>query len=340
MPDTGDERPLVERLRDWRGSPWDIARWGFWVPFRDFLDPQRPETLRSLYPLWRMHYAAASEQREMMTDELRRCFGGDVQEDVREAYRIAFRVHLEELLLGKLDQDTWKLYMQFDRQDHLDAALARGKGAITLLPHAGNVMMMIAAVSLSGYRYTQYAARGTAPDEVAAEHFEVMGHNRWRLAARLAREGNEDKLPASFITLNTPVRHLYRCLERNEVVGIAFDGRIGSRFVPVPYLGRTALISPGPYRIAASTGAAIVPTFCACPDGTPNVLSFGEPIYGDDAEDLMRRTIHGAIEPWIREHRAEYALWLAHCRQRRAVDDHPFFIDYAPDERYLRHMKG
>ncbi|MCB9742039.1 MAG: lysophospholipid acyltransferase family protein [Alphaproteobacteria bacterium] len=341
MPETptGGERGLAERLRSLGGSPMDIARWGFWVPFREFLDPNQPEALRTLYPLWRMQYAMAGGSREQMAEELRACFGGDPDADVREAYRVAFRVHLEELLLGKLDRESWRHYMRFEGQEHLDAALDRGKGAILTLPHAGNIMMMIAAVSFSGYRYTQYAARGMPPEEVAAEHAKVMGHNRWRLAARLAREGNEDRLPANFVTLDTPVRHLYRVLKANEVIGIAYDGRIGTRFVKVDYLGREALISPGAFRIAASTGAAIVPTFCASPAEGPAICTFMEPITGRRWEELMQRFLREAAEPWLRTHRAEYGLWLLHCRQRRAVDDHPLFIDYAPDERYRVHLE-
>ena len=44
------------------------------------------------------------------------------------------------------------------------------------------------------------------------------------------------------------------------------------------------------------------------------------------------------LEPWLREHPGEYGLWLAHCRQRSGVDDHPLFIDYAPDDRYKKHL--
>jgi KDO2-lipid IV(A) lauroyltransferase len=231
--------------------------------------------------------------------------------------------------------------MRFEDRENLDAALEGGKGAILLNPHAGNFMMMIASVSLAGYPFTQYAARGLAPVDTAEAHPQVFGHNRFREAVRAAREQSEDRLPAHFISLDTPIRHLYRCLEKNEVVGLAFDGRIGSRFVCVPFLGREALINPGPYRLAESTGAAIVPTLCSVPKDGPNVCSFGEPVFVDKKRGwrgAMEEVLQGAMEPWIRSHPAEYALWLAHCRQRAAVDDHPFFIDYAPDDRYKRHL--
>ena len=324
------------RLRAWRSLPGDLARWAFWVKLRELLDPERPEQVARLQGAWRLQYAAARRQKALMRDELRRCFGAADEETVRRAYRIAFRVHTEELLLGKVDARTVRHFMVMEGTEHVDAALARGRGAILLLPHAGNVMMMIAAVSLGGYRYTQYAARGLAPDAVAAAHPEVFGHNRWRAAVREAREAAEDRLPASFITLRTTVRHLFRCLERNELVGIAYDGRIGNRFVRVPYLGREALLNPGAFRMAARTGAAIVPTFNACPDDGPNVCSFGEPLWGDDPAELMRRFLAEAAEPWLRDHPAEYGIWLAHARARAAVDDHPMFTDYAPDDRWRK----
>ena len=173
-----------------------------------------------------------------MAIELEACFGdtGNTDAWVENAYRMAMRNHLEELLLGKLTPDTWPLHMRFEGREHVDAALERGKGVILLNPHAGNFMMMIASVSLAGYPFTQYAARGLAPQEMAEDHPEILGHNRFREAARKAREESEDRLPANFISLSTPVRHLYRCLERNEVVGLAFYGRIGSRFVCTPFL--------------------------------------------------------------------------------------------------------
>ncbi len=323
-------------LRDLRGSPKDMARWLFWVKLRDAMEPEQPERLARLYPLWRAQYALAGHQRALMMDEYRRWLGPVDEAVVADAYRIAFRVHLEELLLGKLTPTNWQRWMTVERQDHLDAALARKKGAILVFPHAGNFMLMHAVMGLMGYRYTQYAARGMAPPEVARAHADVFANNKWRREARAAREANEDRLPITFISLDTSVRELYRCLARNELVGIAFDGRIGQRWAKVPYLGRTALLNPGPFRLAASTGAALVPVFCECPEGEPNRCRFGPPIVGGDAEALRARVLTEAIEPWLQAHPSHYGIWLTHCRERAAVDDHPFFTDYAPDDRWKR----
>jgi KDO2-lipid IV(A) lauroyltransferase len=321
---------------DLRGSPKDVARWLFWVQLRNAVDPERPELLARFYPLWRAQYAVARGQRALMADEYRRWLGHADESLIQEAYRIAFRVHLEELLLGKLDAQNWRNWLRLEGEQHLNAAIARGKGAILVFPHAGNFMLMHAVMGLMGHKYTQYAARGMAPPEVARAHADVFANNKWRREARAARESNEDRLPIRFISLDTSVRELYRCLARNELVGIAFDGRIGQRWAKVPYLDRTALLNPGPWRLAASTGAALLPTFLECPADGPNVCRFVEPVFGTDADALRERALGGAVEPWLRANPAHYGIWLAHCRERAAVDDHPFFIDYAPDDRWKR----
>ncbi|MDG1481930.1 MAG: lysophospholipid acyltransferase family protein [Myxococcota bacterium] len=331
---------IKETLGDLKGAdPRDLAKWLFWVKLRDALDPDRPEQVARFFPLWRAQHQFAGKQKALMADEYRRWLGDsvDVEPLIREAYRVAFRVHFEELMLGKLNAQTVQKYMVFEGRENLDAALARGKGVVLLNPHAGNIMMMIAALSLGGYKYNQYAARGMAPPEVAAANPEVFGINRWRQEVRDVREANEDNLPANFLTLNQSARELYRRLKANEIVGIAFDGRIGKKFVKVPYINRQALLNSGPYRLAASTGAAIVPALCSSPDGAPNVLTLGEPIIGDDPDVLIRRFLSEAVEPWLNKNPHIYGIWLTHCRERSAVDDHPFFVDYAPDDRWKKY---
>ena len=314
---------------------------------RKLLPVGHPDLVRSVLPLWRLrHLAAAGPSGKggastLMADEYRRCFGDVGPSAVPDAYRVSFRAHYEELLLGKLTADNWQGYMRFSGREHLDAALARKKGALLLFPHAGNVMLMLAAVSLAGYPYTQYAARGLAPPEVAKEHPELFGHNWFRAETRRVREASEDRLPAKFLTLDTPLRQLYRRLAENELVGIAFDGRIGTKFAVVPYLGRQALLNPGPYRMALSTGAAIVPTLAECPAEGPDICHFAEPIYpeGHTPESLCTAFI-GVMERWLAAHPEQYGTWLLHCRLRNAVDDHPLFVDYAPDDRWRKYARS
>jgi lauroyl/myristoyl acyltransferase len=319
----------------------DIARWGFWVPLRRTLPVGSPHIIRQLYRAWRMQHLMAGQGKDLMLDEYQRCFADaysakGYQGIIRDAYRASWRVHLDELLLGKVDASSVDHYIQFNGISHLHSALERGKGVVWLYPHAGPVMMMMAWLGLHEFPYTQYAARGLAPDEVAKDHPELLASNTLREAVRLAREENEDRLPVNFVTLEQSARTLYRCLAANELVGIAFDGRIGNKWVPTSFLGRQSLLNPGPYRLAASTGAAIVPAFCHTPASGPAICEVGAPILPTtDPLSLMEQVV-SVQEAWIRRWPEEYGIWMLHARTRNRIDDHPLFVDHAEDDRWKR----
>ena len=130
-------------------SPSDIGRWLFWGPFRNLLSPNRPSQVHRLHGLWRAQYQMAGAGRELMQDELRRCFGSRYTPEgyrllVRDAYRCAWRVHLEELLLGKVGPDSVDNWIEMEGIENLNRALEWEKGVIWVYPHAGAVMMMMA----------------------------------------------------------------------------------------------------------------------------------------------------------------------------------------------------
>lgn len=340
MSETAAPEPIVAPI-----SPADVARWAFWVPLRNALDPDRPDRIRALHKGWRLQHLAARGGRKLMEDELRRCFGNryddlGYQTLIREAYRAGWRVHLEELLLGKVGPHNIENYIVFEGVQNLDAALAREKGVVWTYPHAGAVMLMLAWLAHRGYRYVQYAARGLPPPELAAANPALMATNKLRERVRAVREENEDKVPCSYLTMDSPTRELYRRLAANELVGIAFDGRAASKFFTHRLLGREAILSTGPYRLAVSTGAAVVPAFCHSPAEGPNVCIVGEPIIpGRDWREVAEEVLR-VQEQWLNRFPQEYGIWLVHCRRRAALDDHPLYGDTASDDAWHRWRQG
>lgn len=321
--------------------PADLARWAFWVPFRGVLDPNHPETLHALNHGWKLQWQAAGSDRSLMADEYRRWLGDTLTEQgyrtlVRDTYRKGWRVHLEELLLSKLSADTIDDWVRLEGVEHLHEALSRGKGVIWVYPHAGPVMLMLAALAHRGFPYIQYAARGMAPENVAEAHPELLASNRWRDAVRQARESHENSLPIEFLTLDAPVRTLHRRLADNHIVGLALDGRIGSGWFPAPFLNRTALLSRGPWKLATTTEATVLPVFCHTPDGAPSTVQIGAPIEPNGDWRALASTVIKKHEAWLSRHPEEYGLWLLHTRQRCAIDDHPLFVDTALDDRHRR----
>jgi lauroyl/myristoyl acyltransferase len=319
--------------------PGDLARWTFWVGLRGVIHPSLPGLINALGTGWRLRWASAQEDRTLMEDEYRRWLGDTLTDQgfqtlVRHAYRSAWRVHLEELLLSRLGPNNIDDWAQIRGEDRLRDALSDEQGVILVYPHAGPVMLMIAALAHKGFPYVQYAARGLAPADMAREHPDLLAHSRLRAAVRTAREAHENCLDVEYLTLDAPVRTLHRRLADNHIVGIAFDGRIGSGWAPMPFLNRTALLSPGPWKLACSTGATVLPVFCHTPDGEPATIEVGRPVKpGEDWRSVATEALDQQ-EEWLRRHPEEYGLWLLHTRQRAGIDDHPLFIDTAIDTRY------
>lgn len=311
----------------------DVAKFGFYVQLRRALDPEKPEVFHALHRADRVVPVVWRSGRALMEDELLR---SGLEPQVDRALRIQYRVAVTELALGRFTRETLQPFVRVEGRHHLDAALARGKGVVWVYPHAGAVMLMLVWLVKNGYPYTQYAARGLAPKDVAEAHGQLLGHNKWRQAVRDARERDEDQTGGTFLSLSKPARELYRTLARNELVGIAFDGRIGNKWQPYTFLGRQALLNPGAWRLARSTGAMLVPCYNTVPDNGPAVCTIGEAIDPSD-EGADKRVLRFAEEQ-IQRSPAEYAPWLLHCRLRNAIDDHPLFTDHAEDDRWRKWM--
>lgn len=316
-------------------SPVDVAKWAFYVHLRKALDPERPALMKALQPLGGPLGSglATLNKRgaQTMEDEFLR---SGLEPRVADAWRVQYRVAMEELALGRYTRDSINRWMRFEGLENLDAALKKGKGVVWTYPHAGAVMLMLAGLVKNGYPYTQYAARGLPPKEMAEVNPEIMGHNQWRAEVRQAREDDEDLTGATFLSLSRPTRELYRVLARNELVGIAFDGRIGNKWKEYRFLGRRTLLNPGAWRLAASTGAMLVPAYNVVPaDGVATCI-VGAPI--DPADPNADQQVLAFAEAQIRKSPAEYGPWLLHCRVRNNVDDHPLFLDYAADDRWKK----
>ena len=325
----------------------DIARYLYWVELRRLVRPDRDQPVRLLGKLaGSAQWARAGRRLDLLDAELQRTFphlsGPERRRVARESIELWARCHAEELLLGTLTPETIGRWIRWRDREHLDAALAPGKGGIYLFPHAGNYMFGIALTGLSGYPLNQLAARGFPPPErrIAGQ----MEPSPLNVKARQARDDAEDALPVNFMDMERDsTRDLFRALRRGELVGIAADGRGGSKFRPLTFLGRPALFATGPWRLAASTGAAIVPVTTELADDGFHEHVVLPPVFPDmdlpvqERCDALQQGWLRQMEPWLQAHPASYAKWLLHAAERVAMDDHPLFTDIATDERWRRY---
>jgi lauroyl/myristoyl acyltransferase len=94
------------------------------------------------------------------------------------------------------------------------------------------------------------------PTHIVVAPEEVPVLERW-----LRRDGRG----VGFVPRGAPTLalSLMQALRRGETVGMQGDRALGNDGdVPVPFLGRPAPFPVGPFRLAAATGAPVVPAFC------------------------------------------------------------------------------
>jgi KDO2-lipid IV(A) lauroyltransferase len=216
------------------------------------------------------HHRLSRDRREAVRGNLRSLLGGQGDPDraTGEVFRNYGR-YLFEFLRGP---DVGEVPHRFDRWEALDRALARGRGVILAVPHTGNW-------ELTGARL----ARAGVPVHAVAGIQLRAGWNR-ELERRQAGAGIRI-LPPGVASW----RELPRILARNEALALLVDGDIHRRAVGVTLCGRPARLPTGPARLAARTGAALLPMYCRRePDGTLSARFLEEIPVADESPAAVR----------------------------------------------------
>ncbi|MFH1469809.1 MAG: lysophospholipid acyltransferase family protein [Pseudomonadota bacterium] len=273
-------------------------------------------------------------------EELRRLFGArpmPASEGVilKEALRLAMFNELEVLRYPWLDPSTIGEVCEVEGREHLDAALARGKGAIILIGHFGANQMIMPALGHAGYPMSQLSAPPTVWADILRETrttplWEKVLARRWEL---------EQRLPVQHINVFKFLRPAYACLEQNQVLGLAFDGGGGTRWAKVKLLERMANVSTQPAQLWRASGAALLPTVVVRQTGSPRhrviiepPLAWQEHHQRGEALRLNMQAFVDRFGAWVARYPDHYLHFLLMRRRVRGTDVVPFFDDYPPIE--------
>jgi phosphatidylinositol dimannoside acyltransferase len=272
-------------------------------------------------------------------DELEKLFGtrplpSSEAMIVKEALRLAMYDELEVLRYPGLGPDSIDGVCKIEGREHLDSALARGRGAIVLIGHFGANQMIMPALGHKGYRMNQLSAPPTVWADILADTrttvlWKKVLQRRWEL---------EQRLPVRHINVFKFLRPAFECLARNEVLGVAFDGGGGGRWTKVKLLERMANVSTQPAQLWRSTGAALLPTVVVHPAGSDRhrivleePLFWREPGGAEPRGDALRANTQAYVDrlsTWIERFPDHYLHFLLMRRSVRATDVVPFFDDY------------
>jgi lauroyl/myristoyl acyltransferase len=263
--------PAVSRLPAALG--YRIARWrGDW-DFR-YRRAKREEVIRNL--------------RQLLGRELGR---RDVQRLARDWFRFA-SCEVIDVMRTRHRARPLRRLVEIRGQEHLDAALAAGKGAIVCSAHFGSFDCAFSLLGAAGLpvttigRWQHNYTKGMS--SVERRFWDVVYARRMR---RHRHRPNIEPWPGRVGVAAVAAR----ILRANEVITIAIDAPPLDcdlpRVTQVPFLGRQASLLPGAVTLAQLTGAPLLMTFMyRSADYRHQVLEISTPVpaAGDTATVFAR----------------------------------------------------
>ena len=219
---------------------------------------------------------------------------------VRDTFRHAGESYAELAVFPKIARDPDYVHVE---RAALDAALARGGGALAITGHVGNWELLAATMARRGLALTVVARKVNDP------RFDAL-ITRFRGGAGMSILLRDDP---KFLTA---VRD---ALAQNRVVALLIDQDSRGGGVFVPFFGRPAHTPPGAAILALRTKAPVVSVFIhRRPEGGHTIRFDALPIEpGAGAGRVLALTAQftAAIEAAIRRSPSEWVWW--HERWRR-----------------------
>jgi KDO2-lipid IV(A) lauroyltransferase len=179
---------------------------------------------------------------------------------VKEVF-INFSYYLVDFFrYSKLDKNFIEKYVKIEGLFHLEKALSKKRGVITLTAHLGNYELGGAVASLLGYPI--YAV--------------ALPHRDKRLNRLFNR--HREMVGMKVIHTGISIRQCLYVLKEGKVVAFLGDRDFFKNGIKVRMFSRYALLPRGPAYLALKTGACILPSFFIRKNKYYYVLIFERPI--------------------------------------------------------------
>ncbi len=165
------------------------------------------------------------------------------------------------LRLRSVDRDKFLDLLEVRGREHLDAAIAAGKGAVIVSAHIGNFSVVGKYPSTIGIR-TAIIAEKVKP----AGLFNYMVRLRSAAGIDIFPPGREAIPP------------ILRLLRSNGVLLVAGDRDVSRQGIEVEFFGEPASLPAGPALLAMRTGAALIPAYTVRTSSRKSVVHIKPPL--------------------------------------------------------------
>jgi lauroyl/myristoyl acyltransferase len=196
-----------------------------------------------------LYYRLDARRRAALRANIRQVLGpaagqAEVERVVRRGFYRYGRYWAEAFRLEDLSEEDMRRRFRIEGREHLDAALAKGHGAIFALPHVGNWDAGAAWLAAEGYQLTTIAER-LKPDVL----FERFLEYRRALGMEILPLDNGSE----------SMRGVMRALRAGGLVALVCDRDLTGHGLPVEMFGALAAMPGGPASLSQKTGAALLP---------------------------------------------------------------------------------
>jgi lauroyl/myristoyl acyltransferase len=167
----------------------------------------------------------------------------EVEATTRQALINIAKGHYDLFRVSRLSVAEIRRLIQVEGMEHLQRALARGRGAIVFSAHVGNV-------DLVGQLPMAYDLKISG----AAEH--IQPERLFRYLRKLRQSHGLQLIPS-----DEPMIGLIRALRRGEIIALPVDRDVTGSGPRIEFFDKATHLPDGPVRLALRTGAPILPAF-------------------------------------------------------------------------------
>ena len=202
-------------------------------------------------------------------ENLKHVLGPDVDEDklnhcALEVFRNASRNTFDLINLPRRDPETLERPVTLHGWEHMENAIARGRGVVLASIHMGNMDMSIQIIRARGVKVT-ILAEVEEPEQLFKKTSQLRSYNGVSI------------LPVTYSGIKVAMKRL----QKGELVAIACDRAIQGSGQYRPFFGEDALLPIGGVEMAYRTGAAILPAFTFREKASRFSMHFEAPIILD-----------------------------------------------------------
>lgn len=267
---------------------------------------------RLLFRLWSGKARALERDARRMLEHERALSDAECRALAREALCLGVVRKVEFLVRGRMTPADLERLVRLEGLEHLDAALAEGRGVILLTAHFGHYVRGPHALGARGYRVNQLTGVPTANPHLSLP----TQAPQLKLGQDIARFRDADarNIPVNFIQIKGTLKTCLKLLRQGELLIIAFDGRVTEDMLPARVFGKEYRFAPGAFRMARSNNSLVLPFFVHSPPGEQDVARIEAPLdlpLGPDGELDLQAAVQAfatVFERHIREHPGQALL--------------------------------